>query len=228
MDNQKGKRTLVVYSLAGFIAFVILVSGFFVVKALVSEDADKRRKSVRMVTLVKPPPPPPPQEKPPEPEVRKEEIIEEEPEKAPQESMDEAADDTPVGEQLGMDVDGVAGGDGFGLVAKKGRPLIGGGSSNDSLLNMYAWYNRKVEDRIQKQLQDLLSRDKDRPKEKMSAVVEVTLNDYGAIEGHRIAKSSGDHVMDQAVRKALQATVMDEPPPRGMPRGLRIVVDSRG
>ena len=67
-----------------------------------------------------PPPPPPPEEKV--------DLAEPEPEPQP-------SNDPPPGEQLGLDAEGAAGADGFGLAARPGgRDLLASGGS------AYAWY----------------------------------------------------------------------------------------
>lgn len=102
-----------------------LVAGLWL-RQWLGEQQPQTKKMVQQITVIAPPPPPPPppeQAPPPEePEVQ-EEVIEEQPEAAPNEEPAEAA-----GEELGVDADGSAGGDGFGLVARKGgRGLLGGG-----------------------------------------------------------------------------------------------------
>src|SRR5688500_11671398 len=77
-----------------------------------------------------PPPPPPPEEKIEEP------LEQETPEEAP-------PDESQAPEQLGLDAEGVAGGDSFGLAARKGgRDLVGTGGA------AFAWYTSSLKDRI--------------------------------------------------------------------------------
>ncbi|WP_052700215.1 hypothetical protein [Methylocucumis oryzae] len=86
------------------------------------------------------PPPPPKVEKPPEPEVKNEV---EQPEPEPEEPLPDVADEPPPGD-LGLDAEGTAGSDGFGLAARKGgRGLLGGGGGGDP----YAWYGGLIKKR---------------------------------------------------------------------------------
>ncbi|MCX7095391.1 MAG: TonB C-terminal domain-containing protein [Methylobacter sp.] len=82
----------------------------------------KKEKKIQAISLMKPPPPPPPPpkvEKPPEPEVEKlQEKVEQEPEEIP-----DVADEPPPGD-LGLDAEGSAGSDGFGLAAHKGGDIL--------------------------------------------------------------------------------------------------------
>lgn len=106
------------------LAIVFAVAISFWLKVMLFSETIEQKKMVQQITVIAPPPPPPPP--PPEmeePEIE-EEVIEEEIEEAlPDDSLDE-----PAGEDLGVDAEGVAGGDDYGLVGKKGgRGFLGGG-----------------------------------------------------------------------------------------------------
>jgi TonB family protein len=183
---------------------------------------------VHTVTLLKLPPPPPIKEKPPEPKVEeKKEVIKTEPDQQPQ--SEERQSETPAGEQLGVDAEGSAGSDGFGLVAKKGgRPLIGGSSGDQSLLRKYAWYTQFLEEEIRKKVREHLDRHGGIPEGNLKIMVRVTLNERGAVTDHAILASSGSHKMDTAVAESLKSLRLREPPPEGMPSTLRLRITSQG
>ncbi|MGH1471300.1 MAG: hypothetical protein ACRBCS_08910 [Cellvibrionaceae bacterium] len=107
---------------------IVIVGLYYLVTYLMnsfSSDEVTQKKIIQQITVLTPPPPPPPP--PPEeinePEVE-EESIEEEIEDAPPEEGPEES----ISEDLGLDTDGTAGSDSFGLIAKKGgKGLVGGG-----------------------------------------------------------------------------------------------------
>lgn len=206
------------------VVLVLICLSVFVLKILMTDEGQKRKRQIQMVRLLKPPPPPKIKEKPPEPEIKKEEIIEPEPE--PEQTEDQSQDDTPAGDDLGLDAEGGAGSDGFGLVGKKGgRSLIGGGRGNNSLLRKYAWYTRFIEEAISKRL----ARNGGIPSDKLKTLVRIVMDEVGTIVNYRIYGSSGNQQMDDAVMLALEQTEMiSEPPPERMPRVVRIEITSPG
>jgi TonB family protein len=229
-DKKKSSGNLkYVWILSAVFALVLLAGGAFLIKVLIKGNDGKRQRHIQMVTLLKPPPPPKIKEKPPEPEVKKKEEIKEEkppPRETPEKAQD---DDTPAGKDLGLDADGSAGSDGFGLVGKKGgRALIGGKPSGYSLLREYAWYTRIVQEAIRKKVKKTLDENGGIPKGKLEAIVKILLDDRGNIMKYRIIGSSGDHAMDHAVEEAVKVTRIDEPPPDGMPRAVKIKISSKG
>jgi TonB family protein len=200
------------------------------IKLLLSDDSGKRKRQIQMVTLLKPPPPPKIREKPPEPEIKKkQEIIEqqEEPEPDPVEEM--AEDDGPMDDDLGLDADGAAGADGFGLRAKKGgRSIIGGAYSKASLLRKYAWYTNILQRSFRKRVNQYMKENGGVPDGNMSAYIQITLNDSGQVTALSIKRSSGYEIMDRAVKEALLMASVSEPPPRGMPRVMQLKISSKG
>ena len=213
------------------VALLIVSSAFLFFKVLINDDGGKRKRKIQMVQLVKPPPPPKVKEKPPEPEIKKkEEIIE--PEKAPEEPdemEDEALDDGPMDDDLGLDADGSGGSDSFGLRAKKGgRSLIGGGMGKGSLLRKFAWYTGALQDAIRKKVNEYLEENGGIPGGDHKTLIHITLDERGVIVDFEIYGSSGNAKMDHAVGEALKLTRIDEPPPPGMPRSMRLKITSKG
>jgi protein TonB len=189
-------------------------------------DSDKRKKpSVQTIAVLRPPPPPPPpkpEEKPPEPEIKKEEVRLPEPDQKP-----EAADEPPPGEQLGVDAEGGAGNDGFGLVGKPGGRDIttigeGGGGGGRAQFNAYAGL---VQVRLQEQLQ---KRDRLRQSD-YRAVVRIWFTERGGIDRVEVVDGTGDAEIDSAIRSALlDVRSIDQAPPEGMPQPLKLKLTSRG
>ena len=110
--------------LGGALIVTLVVLGLVWLIRDMKKDPEQKRQVAQQVQLIRPPPPPP--EQPPPPPPPPEEKIEE---PLPQETPEDAPpDDAAPQEQLGLDTEGVAGSDGFGLAARKGgRDLVGTG-----------------------------------------------------------------------------------------------------
>lgn len=212
--RDKAEKTLI----AG-IAVVLLLSigGFFLIWKLFSGPPPVQQKTIRQVTLVKPPPPPPPPEiEEPEPEIE-EEMEEPEPEPDPV-AEQEPESEAPPADDLGLDADGVAGSDAFGLAARKGgRGLLEGQGSR------FQWFanlaTRVVEDA-------LLARD-DVRKQEYNVVVRVWIGSRGQLARYELEGSTGDRKLDEAITLALaEAGSVSEPVPPGMPQPIRMRIRS--
>jgi TonB family protein len=154
--------------------------------------------------------------------VKEEEVVEPDPVETP-EAGDEA-DDAPPGDQLGLDADGSAGGDAFGLAARKGgRSLIGGDGADP-----YAWYHSLLAGEIQKVVNKLMHEGGGVPDGDVRALVRVVIDDDGNFVDQELIRSSGVPEMDEAVRAALKVVVVDEPRPIGMPTTLRLEIFATG
>ncbi len=221
----------------GIIALMIVVlgAGVYIVKIAMTDTAPRRKNTVATVTLLKPPPVVI-KEKPPEPEPvketqKKDEIVDPvQKNESPTPSADNQ-DDTPAGDKLGLDAEGGAGNDSFGLVGKKGgRSLLAGGNGfgNNSLLNKYAGYTQIVTTAIRKKVMKCLDEEGGIPKGKLQAVVRLSVDSEGAVVGYRIIGSSGNNRMDEVVLRTLGSIKISEPPPNGMPRTMDIRITSQG
>jgi TonB family protein len=225
------------------IIVVILAGGGLYLLLSTDEDGGKKRH-VTNVALLKPPvdmkdrPPPPLKDKPPE-EVQKKENIDVRAMAAPGEARSEKADGKPAADgPLGLDAQGGAGSDGFGLVGRKGGRDVttlgtgggggGGGGDMSALLRKYGWYNQRVQDDLRKIVRKRLDEGKGIPKGKLEAIVEILMDDRGTITDHKIVKSSGSQTMDEAVRESLRYAKISEPPPSGIPKKMSIRISSQG
>jgi protein TonB len=93
------------------------------------------------------------------------------------------SDEPPPGEQLGLDADGTAGGDGFGLVARKGgRDLLSSGGS------AFNWYAGLVKNEVLDQLDD----DAAIRRGAYSVSVRIWVRPDGTIERALLAQSTGN------------------------------------
>jgi TonB family protein len=163
-------------------------------------------------------------EKPPEPEEVMEEPV---PEEAPQEDVAEDLDAPPPGDLLGLDADGGAGGDQFGLVGRKGgRSLIGGGRS--ALLARFAWYTRIVREELEDLVRRYLDEHGGIPRGELQTVVKIELDEKGRVSTYKIEGLSGNKDMDRAVAQILETAAINEPPPQDMPKIIKLKISSQG
>lgn len=199
-----GAGTLVMLLAVGVAALVNNMSG----------TAPPSEPFVQQISIIRPPPPPPPP-KIDEPEPKVEDIKLDEPEP---EIADDLSDlDEALGEELGLDADGVSGSDQFGLLAKRGgRSLIGG--------DPFAWYGSL----IQRELQRLLAnRDRIRRGD-YSVIVSIWLGKNGEIEDSELVSGTNDPKMDAALRDALSSGIrISRSPPDDLPQPIRLRITSR-
>lgn len=108
------------------VVVLLAVWGAFWLKSKFYQEDVQQKKRVQQITVIAPPPPPPP---PPPPEIEEPEVPEEPlEEEVPEEPAPDEGPEESASEDLGLDAEGEAGSDGFGLKAKKGgRGLLGGG-----------------------------------------------------------------------------------------------------
>lgn len=233
-DDKKNKISAMSLALIVFVIFSA-GAGIFIVARVLLDDSPLKRSNVATVTLLKPPPPVI-KEKPPEPEQVKEipkqqEIVDPMPSPTDQPQNNDN-DPTPAGDKLGLDADGQAGSDGFGLVGKKGGRSItaggGGGLGRRSLLSQFGWYTHIVETEIRKKVMKHLDENGGIPKGKLQAIVHVNVNSAGEIVEYQIIGSSGNNRVDEAIRKSIGRIKISEPPPDGMPRKMSIKITSQG
>lgn len=241
MKAHKKKKTAVQNLLVPAMVAIVMIGGVgLVVKIMLTDTGPARKNKITTVSLVKPPPDQP-KEKLPEPEPPKEipkQTIEspvDVPQDAPQQANQAPDDGPPAGSDLGVDAEGGAGSDGFGLVGKKGGRALtlgggggGGGMNKLSLLAKYGWYTKKVEKELWQRVKSILDQDGGFPKGKHQATVHLVLSGNGTILRSRIVGPSGSDRMDRALKTALVAMKVSESLPDGMPSGMTIKISSQG
>lgn len=212
MSSTRPKRflPLVAFGVAGLALLFGLV---WVVRGWLSKPVATPKQVVQEVRLIRAPPPP---EEPPPPPPPEEEVDIPEPEMQPEPTP---SDEPPPGEQLGLDAEGTGGGDGFGLVGRKGgRDLLAAGNS------AYSWYSGLVKDEFLQALQD---EDKAR-NASYSIRVRVWVRDDGSVERFELTQSSGNSDRDRAIEAALSRVArLSRSPPADMPQPINLRIISR-
>jgi len=198
------------------LAVIALVGGLgWLVVSGMGDSAKPTKKLVQQVQIIRPPPPPPaPPPPPPEPE----EVDVPEPEEPEPEVAE--ADQPPPGDQLGLDAEGVAGADGFGLLGRKGGRDLLGASGGDQ----YSWYGQV----LKSDLIDKLAEIRDIRRDRYSVVVRLWLAPDGRIQRFTIVNSTGDAELDRDLVAALESLGrVSEMPPAGLPQPVRLRIVSR-
>ena len=195
------------------VLIVTLILVLFVRKMLNSKPSGPTRAVEQKITMIRPTPPP---ETPPPPPPPPEKIEEPMQQPDPQQAPDQA--EASPAEQLGLDADAAAGGDGFGLAARKGgRDLVGTGTAP------FKWYTNLIVNR----LQDCLSSDSRIRKGSYKANVKVRISAEGRIEIVELFGTTGNTEKDTAIR-GLKACSVGEGRPLEMPQLATLQIVSRG
>jgi protein TonB len=230
MKPGKKSSPKAMWIVSGCIALLLLGAGIFMAKLVMSDVGPVRKMQISTVNLVQPPPPVV-KEKPPEPEQQiKKQMKEQTIDVAPDNSRsdDNKPDEKPAGKQLGLDAEGTAGGDAFGLIGNKGGAgLIGGGGEGGG--SPFGRYGRLLEDDLNRKVKKRLEASGGIPKGNLKLMVQIDVDSQGKIVRFRIVSSSGDAKLDGAVRDTLKHDgVISQAPPEGMPRGVNIRIASQG
>jgi len=213
-SKKKGSKPPVALLAGIFVTTTVGAAAVYYIHNFIGSPPPQPKKVVQQVQLIRPPPPPP-QEKPPEPPKEEVEKIPEPEQPTPETPSDEP----PPGEQLGLDTEGGAGGDSFGLVGNKGgRSLLASGGDR------FAWYAGVLKD-------DLLSFLSDHPDIRQRAYsvnIRLWLDGKGAVTRVALSSSTGDNALDRELQKLLGSMEkVAEAPPADMPQPVQIRLVSR-
>jgi TonB family protein len=213
----KPRKSRFLPMIIGSVAVTTLgVGAIALVRNFLKSPPGQPKQLVQQIQLIRPPPPPPDLPPPPPPPPEEKVDIPD-----PQDKPDPTpSNEPPPGEQLGLDAEGSAGGDEFGLAARRGgRDLLASGGS------AYAWYAGLLKEEILGQL----SEEKRARVGEYSVVVRVWVRNDGTIDRVRIAQSSGNRERDQAIEAALaRITRLSQAPPADMPEPISLRIVSRG
>ena len=95
-------------------------------------------------------------------------------------------------------------------------------------MRRYAWYTRIIQEELRKRMNRHMEENGGIPDGDLKALVQIKLDDSGRIVDFDLARSSGNTKMDNAVVKAMQLAAIGEPPPRGMPRVIKLKISAKG
>jgi protein TonB len=200
----------------GLAVLTLGVGAVTYVRGLMSGAVAPTKKVVQEIHVIRPPPPPPDLPPPPPPPPEEKVDVSE-----PQDKPDPTpSNEPPPGEQLGLDAEGSAGGDAFGLVGNKGgRDLLGSGGS------VFGWYAGLLKSEIL----ETLEAEKQARNGGYSVLVRVWVRGDGTIDHVRVVESSGDRDRDRAIETALsRMTRLSQAPPPDMPEPISLRIVSRG
>jgi protein TonB len=212
MAYKRAQRRIMM-RIAGVLTGILLLVGFVLfVHAMMAAKSAKPDRKIQMVQILRPPPPPPPPDQPPPPPPEKTEVLQkEEPEPQPEDQP------APV-QNLGLDAEGSAGGDAFGLAARHGgSDLIGGSGSAP-----FAWYTNRISDAIR----DRLASAACTRSAKNSISIRVIMEADGRVRQIKLSSTTGNPKIDECIDSTLASIQrISDPVPPGMPElvNLKIV-----
>jgi periplasmic protein TonB len=239
--KKKRSSSATTWVVASAVILLFLALGGFGFYLLSSDSGPRKKTFMAKIDLVKPnlpdKPPPPPKEKLPEQETqqKRETIVTPQNIDQPPEARGTSkGDDRPAADgPLGVQGEGGAGSDGFGLVGrgKGGRDVttvgtgpagkIGGTADRGALQRKYGRYNRLVEEEMNNVVKKRLNEQGGIPKGKLEAIVQIGMDESGAVADYRIVRLSGSRPLDEAIRLALKVARISEIPPADIPRSDR-------
>ena len=202
-------------TMAGGLLLVLMLVGGAVwfVHHIVSGKENKPPRVVENVTLIRPPPPP---DEPPPPPPPPEKVEEPLPQDEPPPSPDNTPAPTP---QLGLDAEGSAGGDSFGLAARQGGSDITGTGGA-----VFAWYTGKLKNAVS----DCLQGDEKLRGKKYSFSVKIWIDADGRLKEVRPISGTGNREMDNAITANLSSRCkFGDAPPLEMPQPVTMQIVSR-
>jgi protein TonB len=215
-ENRKLRRN--VSRLGGAIGAFLLLLGFvWFVKTMMGGKTEKSARQVQVVQVIRPPPPPPPDEPPPPPpppEKTEEPLPKDEPEPAPDNTP------APADQPLGIDAEGSAGGDAFGLAARRGGSDLVGGTGSAP----FAWYTNRITDAIRDRLASVACA----KAAKGSLTIHLLMGPDGSFKQVQLATTTGNSQVDHCIDSALVSMPrIGDPLPPGMPEQVNIKIVAR-
>ncbi|HEY4209986.1 MAG TPA: TonB family protein [Steroidobacteraceae bacterium] len=214
MNERAERLRFLPFTIGALLVLIAATVMIWLVHRFIASAPAPTKKVVQEIHVIRPPPPPPEAPPPPPPPEEKVDVHEPEPEPDPTPS-----NEPPPSDQLGLDAEGGAGGDAFGLVGHKGgRDLLGSGGS------AFAWYAGLLKNEILDRLQE----QKEARHGAYSAIVKVWVRSDGTVERARLAQSSGDKERDRAIEEALShLNRISQGPPADMPQPISLRIVSR-
>lgn len=195
---------------------LVLVAGFvWFVRTMMAAKSGKPDRQIQTVQIIRPPPPPPPDQPPPPPPEKTAEAL-------PKDNPNEPPPDNspPPAGPLGLDAQGSAGEDAFGLAARAGGGDLVGGNGNAA----FAWYTNRLKDTILERL----SADARLGQKRFSLSVRVWIEADGRIKQVKLSSTTGDGALDKAIESDLSSlSKLSDSPPLEMPQPISLKIVSR-
>jgi protein TonB len=213
---MKRKRRYIQLILICATFLMVGVGGFALVRNIVSNAPPPPKQVVQEIHLIRPPPPPPDQPPPPPPPEQEKVNIPD-----PQQQPDPTpSNQPPPSANLGLDAEGGAGGDAFGLVGNKGgREITASGGS------AFSWYAGLLKD----QVLNLLNSDKQVRTGAYRVLLRAWVSQDGTVQKFEILRGSGSAERDRAIQTDLQQIKhMSQARPAGMPDVISLEVRAQG
>lgn len=214
--RRKKKKRYLPAAIVALCVAAIGITMVVLVRNIISSPPSIPKQVVQQIHIIRPPPPPPdlPPPPPPPPE---EKVDIPQPQKQPDPTP---SNEPPPSDQLGLDAQGGAGGDAFGLVGRPGgRDLLATGG------NAVAWYAGVIKGDILSALQD----DPDIRKGSYTVSVRLWVRDDGTVSRFSLLQSTGSRERDKALAHAFsQITRISQPPPAGTPEPITLEIQARG
>jgi protein TonB len=202
--------------LGGGMLALVLVAGFvWFVRTMMAAKSGKPDRQIQTVQIIRPPPPPPPDQPPPPPPEKTAEAL-------PKDNPNEPPPDNspPPAGPLGLDAQGSAGEDAFGLAARAGGGDLVGGNGNAA----FAWYTNRLKDTILERL----SADARLGQKRFSLSVRVWIEADGRIKQVKLSSTTGDGALDKAIESDLSSlSKLSDSPPLEMPQPISLKIVSR-
>jgi len=214
MAKKRNNRSIIVTVLGVLVLGTVAV---LFIRHIVTGAVPQQKKVVQEVHLIRPPPPPP-DEPPPPPPPPEEKVNVPDPQEKPEEPT--PSNDPPPSQNLGLDAEGGAGGDAFGLVGNKGgRDLVGSGPGG----SVFQWYAGLLKNEI---LEQLSSNRKVR-NGNFKTDFKIWVRPDGSIE--RVSLSpTGDKTRDSEIESEIMKIRVSQPPPAGFPAQVKISISVHG
>lgn len=194
---------------------LLVLAGLGIVIWQLATDRPAARPRAQQIAILRqqpPPPPPKPPEKLPEPPKLENEVKIDQPPPDARPDQPKAPDNAAPDRPLGLDADGSAGADGFGLAANRGGrdiTTIGGGSGGTGSTG------RHFTSLIQRNFYEALARNRKAPQDEFNVVVRVWLADNGSVARTEVVDGSGSPQLDELIVATLaeMAPLREVPPP---------------
>lgn len=201
------ERHKVVLSIA---AVTIIAAGVFTMQNKFSSKGGASHKtemvSVRLPAPLPTPPPPPPTP-PPVQEMKQEKMVMQD---HVDDNVEKQKDEPPPSAPISTGIKGNGPDDGFGVGSGKGNGFIGGNSRKQGKWDWYAGM-------VQTSVADMLRRSPQIRTSSLNLTVRIWSDPSGRITRAKLAETTSDPKIDQAIQDALTGIQLKEPPPAGMP-----------